>query len=266
MTNAPMVLTQDCDMYSNDPQTPLRALCYILDPTKASSDLAYIQFPQRFHGINKNDIYASELKRLFQINPRGMDGLAGPNYVGSGCFFLRRALFGGPLSALSPEIPELNPNHVVDKSIQSEAVMALAHNVASCKFEDQTNWGSKMGFRYGSLVEDYFSGYRLLCEGWKSVFCDPDRPAFLGDVPITLNDSLSQTRRWCVGLLEVTFSKYCPITFGVRSKGLFMGLAFAHYAFWPIYSVPITIYGILPPLALINGVSMFPKVRLYLTN
>ncbi|KAF9602084.1 hypothetical protein IFM89_024851 [Coptis chinensis] len=260
MTNAPMVLTQDCDMYSNDPQTPLRALCYILDPTKASSDLAYIQFPQRFHGINKNDIYASELKRLFQINPRGMDGLAGPNYVGSGCFFLRRALFGGPLSALSPEIPELNPNHVVDKSIQSEAVMELAHNVASCKFEDQTNWGSKMGFRYGSLVEDYFSGYRLLCEGWKSVFCDPDRPAFLGDVPITLNDSLSQTRRWCVGLLEVTYSKYCPITFGVRSMGLFMGLAFAHYAFWPIYSVPITIYGILPPLALINGVSVFPKV------
>ncbi|KAK1403961.1 hypothetical protein POM88_003566 [Heracleum sosnowskyi] len=28
MTNAPIVLTQDCDMFSNDPKTPLRALCY----------------------------------------------------------------------------------------------------------------------------------------------------------------------------------------------------------------------------------------------
>ncbi|XVF12934.1 hypothetical protein REPUB_Repub08aG0162700 [Reevesia pubescens] len=32
MTNAPIILTQDCDMYSNDPQTPLRVLCYVCDP------------------------------------------------------------------------------------------------------------------------------------------------------------------------------------------------------------------------------------------
>ena len=32
MTNAPIIPTLDCDMYSNDPQTPLRALCYLLDP------------------------------------------------------------------------------------------------------------------------------------------------------------------------------------------------------------------------------------------
>ncbi|GMQ05849.1 hypothetical protein CsSME_00050697 [Camellia sinensis var. sinensis] len=61
-----------------------------------------------------------------------------------------------------------------------------------------------LGFRYGSLVEDYFTGYRLQCEGWKSVFCHPNRAAFLGEVPITLNDVLSQTKRWCVGLLELT--------------------------------------------------------------
>ncbi|GMQ05838.1 hypothetical protein CsSME_00050692 [Camellia sinensis var. sinensis] len=117
-----------------------------------------------------------------------------------------------------------------------------------------------LGFRYGSLVEDYYTGYRLQCEGWKSVFCHPNRAAFLGDVPINLNDVLSQTKRWCVGLLEVGFSKHSPVTFGSKAMGPLMGLCYAHYAFWPIWSIPITIYAFLPQLTLLNGISIFPKV------
>ncbi|KAK8493773.1 hypothetical protein V6N12_017871 [Hibiscus sabdariffa] len=138
MTNSPVILTQDCDMYSNDSGTLLRVLC--------------------------------------------------PNYVGSGCFFLRRALFGSPSTPVPPEISELNPEHAVNKPIKSQSILTLAHHVAGCNYENQTQWGFKMGFRYGSLVEDYYTGYRLQCEGWKSVFCNPERAAFLGDVPITLVD------------------------------------------------------------------------------
>ncbi|CAN7071503.1 unnamed protein product [Brassica oleracea var. botrytis] len=32
MTNSPIILTLDCDMYSNNPTTPLHALCYLSDP------------------------------------------------------------------------------------------------------------------------------------------------------------------------------------------------------------------------------------------
>ncbi|PSS11207.1 Cellulose synthase-like protein [Actinidia chinensis var. chinensis] len=259
MTNAPIILTLDCDMYSNDPQTPHRVLCYFHDP-EIKSKLGYIQFPQRYHGLNKDDIYASEYKRLCICNPVGMDGFAGPSYMGTGCFFSRRVFFGGPSSFVTPEIPELSPAHTVDKPTQAQSVLALAHHVADCKYENETNWGSKLGFRYGSLVEDYYTGYRLLCEGWKSVFCHPERPAFLGDVPITLNDVLSQNKRWSVGLLEVAFSKYSPVTFGARAMGPVMGLCYAYLAFWPIWSIPITIYGFLPQIALLNGVSIFPKV------
>ena len=123
---------------------------------------------------------------------------------------------------------------------------------------------SQLGFRYGSLVEDYYTGYRLLCEGWKSVFCHPKRPAFLGDVPVTLIDVLSQNKRWSMGVLEVAFSKYSPVTFGARAMGPVMGLCYAYYAFGPIWSIPITIYGFLPQLALLNGVSIFPKVCTHL--
>ncbi|XP_071740835.1 cellulose synthase-like protein G3 [Rutidosis leptorrhynchoides] len=259
MTNAPIVLTQDCDMYSNDPQTPKRVLCYISDPILRPT-LGYVQFPQCYHGLNKDDIYGGEFLRLFVANPVGMDGFQGPNYVGSGCFFLRRAFFGGPTSMVLPEMQELRPDHVVQKPISDQSIIELAHRVAECNYESDTKWGFQLGFRYGSLVEDYFTGYRLKCEGWKSIFCHPSRPAFLGDVPISLIDAVSQTKRWSIGLLEVAFSKYIPIVYGSRYMGFVMGLCYAHTAFWPILSIPITIYSLIPQTALVKGLYIFPKV------
>ena len=117
-----------------------------------------------------------------------------------------------------------------------------------------------MGFRYGSLVEDLYTSCQLQSEGWKSVYCNPKRPAFLGKSPINLHDCLNQTMRWSVGLLEVAFSRYCPITFGVRSIGLLSGLCYAFCTFWAIWAIPITIYAFLPQLALLNSASIFPKV------
>ncbi|KAL0331060.1 UNVERIFIED_CONTAM: Cellulose synthase-like protein G3 [Sesamum angustifolium] len=224
------------------------------------SNCGYVQFPQRYHGLNNADIYAGEHKRLFLANPIGMDGLNGPSYVGTGCFFRRRVFFGAPSSFVEPEIPNLAPDHIVDKPINGREFLSLAHHVAGCNYENRTNWGSKIGFRYGSLVEDYYTGYRLQCEGWQSIFCDPSRPAFLGDVPITLIDVLNQTKRWSVGLLEVGFSKYSPSTFGVRAMGVLMAQSYAHYAFWAIWCFPVTVYAVLPSLALLRGIPIFPKV------
>ncbi|KAI3689894.1 hypothetical protein L2E82_47864 [Cichorium intybus] len=262
LTNAPIVLTQDCDMYSNDPKTPQQMLCFYVDQS-IRHNLGYIQFPQRFQGINKADIYGSEYKRLYVINPGGMDGLKGPCYVGSGCFFVRRVFFGGPSLPELPKLHELRPDYIVKKPIKSQEVFDLAHEVAGSNYESNSTWGSKMGFRYGSLSEDFFTGLHQHCRGWKSLFFHPKRPAFLGDLPISLYDALNQNRRWCIGLLEVVFSKYNPLTFGSRFMGPLMGLAYAHNAFWPIWSIPIYIYSFLPQLALINRVPVFPKVTDY---
>lgn len=150
MTNAPIVLTQDCDMYSNDPKTPQQMLCFYLDES-IRYNLGYIQFPQRFHGINKADIYSSEYKRLYVINPGGMDGLKGPCYVGSGCFFVRRVFFGGPSSPELPEVCELWPDHVVKKPIKSQEIVDLAHGVACSNYENNSSWGSKVS-QLGSII------------------------------------------------------------------------------------------------------------------
>lgn len=143
MTNSPIVLTQDCDMYSNDPKTLQRMLCFYADQS-IRHNLGYIQFPQRFHGINRADIYASEYKRLYVINPGGMDGLKGPCYVGSGCFFVRRVFFGGPLSPEMPEAHQLWPDHVINMSIRNNQVLDLAHEVAVANYEQNSTWGSKV--------------------------------------------------------------------------------------------------------------------------
>ncbi|KAL2551030.1 Cellulose synthase-like protein G3 [Forsythia ovata] len=257
MTNAPIILTLDCDMISNDPSTPHQMLCHFMDN---SPKLGFVQFPQRFDGLNKADIYASEFRRPFHINPVGMNGLSGPDYFGTGTFFRRRIFYGAPSSFIQPEILELRPDHVVEKSIKNQPILELAHHVAGCNYENQTSWGSKIGFRYGSLVEDFYTGYLLHCEGWKSVLCNPDRASFLCEMPISLNDVLNQTKRWTVGLLEVSFSKHCPLVFGVWFLGPLKAQCYAYYAFGPLLSFPIAVYACLPQIALLNNFSVFPKV------
>ncbi|XP_039117276.1 cellulose synthase-like protein G3 [Dioscorea cayenensis subsp. rotundata] len=255
ITNAPVILTLDCDMYSNDPSTPLRAMCYLLDPSMAS-DLAYVQFPQRFPGINDKDIYAAEIRHLFQINSQGLAGLCGPSCVGTNCFFNRRCFFGSPSSS------SLHNDAICDAKNEgiSYSILQKALDALSCRYEHGTKWGSSIGFQYESIVEDYNTGYRLQCRGWRSVFCEPERPAFFGDAPMSLNDALGQTKRWCVGLYEVGFSRYCPLTFGAKNVSFLAGLCYAYYSFWGLWSISITIYALLPQLALINHIPLFPKI------
>ncbi|XP_024994305.1 cellulose synthase-like protein G3 [Cynara cardunculus var. scolymus] len=244
MTNSPIVLLLDCDMYSNDPQTPLRALCYFMDPN-ADPKLGFVQFPQRFDGINKNDIYASEFKHETQILSLGMDGLRGAPFMGTGGFFKR---------------------HVISMRIDSkpvkisEDVLAAAYQVASSNYEDNTKWGSKIGFRYGTVTEDTYTSFRLHCEGWKSILCNPKRAAFLGGSPSSLNDNLTQMKRWYMGFLDIFFNKYCPITYGIRSMNPLQALCYTHYSLRSLWSIPIIIYAFLPQLSLINSFAIFPKV------
>ncbi|GAB4857628.1 hypothetical protein Ancab_015534 [Ancistrocladus abbreviatus] len=196
-----------------------------------------------------------------------MDGLRGPLYVGTGCFFSRRALFGGPSSFIQPEIPGVSPYHVVQNPIQSQESLELAHHVASCRYENQNPVGNKVdvcneqiGFRYGSLVEDEYTSFRLHCDGWRSIFCNPNRPAFLGAAPISLIDLMCQVKRWMIGNLEILLMQQSPLRLGIKSIGLLAALNYTHFDFWPTWSIPVTIYAFIPQLALLNGVSLFPKV------
>nr|XP_043608056.1 cellulose synthase-like protein G3 isoform X2 [Erigeron canadensis] len=249
LTNAPIFLVLDCDMYSNDPKTPLRTLCYFMDPGM-DPKLAFVQFPQRFHNINRYDTYGAELDPEMRICTEGMDGLGGTMFMGSGGFFRRQALLEKPTDQCG----------IRDETNEPGDVLALAHRVASCMYEVNTKWGSEIGFRYGVLTEDIYTGFHLQCLGWKSVICNPTRAAFLGHMPIALKDFLSQSNRWYLGLLQAGLSKYSPLTYGFKFLNPFQAICYANLYFRAFWSIPIIIYAFLPQLALLNSVPLFPKV------
>ncbi|KAK1355855.1 Cellulose synthase [Heracleum sosnowskyi] len=93
LTNAPFMLNLDCDHYVNNSKAVREAMCFLMDP-QLGKKLCYVQFPQRFDGIDRHDRYANRNVVFFDINMRGLDGIQGPVYVGTGCVFNRQALYG----------------------------------------------------------------------------------------------------------------------------------------------------------------------------
>ncbi|XP_030461905.1 cellulose synthase A catalytic subunit 2 [UDP-forming]-like [Syzygium oleosum] len=93
ISNAPYVLNVDCDHYINNSKALREAMCFMMDPTSGKK-VCYVQFPQRFDGIDRHDRYSNRNVVFFDINMKGLDGLQGPIYVGTGCVFRRQALYG----------------------------------------------------------------------------------------------------------------------------------------------------------------------------
>ncbi|KAK4783042.1 hypothetical protein SAY86_007416 [Trapa natans] len=93
LTNAPFLLNLDCDHYINNSRAVREAMCFLMDP-QIGRKVCYVQFPQRFDGIDRHDRYANRNTVFFDINMKGLDGIQGPVYVGTGCVFRRQALYG----------------------------------------------------------------------------------------------------------------------------------------------------------------------------
>lgn len=93
LTNAPYLLNVDCDHYINNSKAIREAMCFMMDHTLGKK-VCYVQFPQRFDGIDAHDRYANRNIVFFDINMKGLDGIQGPIYVGTGCVFRRQALYG----------------------------------------------------------------------------------------------------------------------------------------------------------------------------
>ncbi|KAL8261417.1 hypothetical protein R6Q59_025466 [Mikania micrantha] len=93
ITNAPFMLNVDCDHYINNSKALRESMCFMMDPI-CGKKICYVQFPQRFDGIDRHDRYSNRNVVFFDINMKGLDGIQGPIYVGTGCVFRRQALYG----------------------------------------------------------------------------------------------------------------------------------------------------------------------------
>ncbi|KAJ8754394.1 hypothetical protein K2173_002845 [Erythroxylum novogranatense] len=88
MSNGPFILNLDCDHYVFNSEALREGMCFMMDSN--GEGICYVQFPQRFEG----DRCAYHNTVFFDVNMRALDGLQGPMYVGTGCLFRRKAIYG----------------------------------------------------------------------------------------------------------------------------------------------------------------------------
>ncbi|XP_058200562.1 cellulose synthase A catalytic subunit 8 [UDP-forming]-like isoform X1 [Rhododendron vialii] len=273
ISNSPYILVLDCDMYCNDPTSARQAMCFHLDP-KISPSLGFVQFPQKFHNISKTDVYDSQLRYVFKVLWQGMDGLQGPLVSGTGFYIKREALYANPIRDVdvmelkqyfgpSNEFIKSFGRHYKPKDHQhssSVTLMKETQYLASCAYENETKWGKEVGFLYLSVAEDYLTSLvNMHCKGWKSVYCDPVRPAFLGAGTTNLNDVLVQSTRWSSSLVEVGLSRFCPLIYGPKKMSALQTMCYGELAFFPFYFLPLWCFATIPQLCLLNDIAVYPE-------
>ncbi len=67
LTNAPYFLNLDCDHYINNSKALREAMCFMMDP-QLGKKVCYVQFPQRFDGIDRSDRYANHNTVFFDVS------------------------------------------------------------------------------------------------------------------------------------------------------------------------------------------------------
>uniref|UniRef100_A0A0D9WXC4 Cellulose synthase n=1 Tax=Leersia perrieri TaxID=77586 RepID=A0A0D9WXC4_9ORYZ len=227
LTNAPYLLNLDCDHYINNSKAIREAMCFMMDPL-VGKKVCYVQFPQRFDGIDRHDRYANRNVVFFDINMKGLDGIQGPIYV---AYALGEIEEGAP-GAETDKTGIVNQQKLEKKFGQSSVFVAStllenggtlksaspasllkeAIHVISCGYEDKTDWGKEV-------------------------------------------------LRWALGSVEIFFSKHCPLWYGYGGGLKFLErFSYINSIVYPWTSIPLLAYCTLPAICLLTGKFITPEL------
>ncbi|XP_058209938.1 cellulose synthase-like protein E1 isoform X2 [Rhododendron vialii] len=257
ISNGQVILNVDCDMYSNNSGSVRDVLCFFMDEDKGH-EIAYVQFPQNFENVTKNDVYGSSFVVINEVEFQGLDGYGGPLYIGTGCFHRRDTLCGREFS--KGNRIQWKKENVKDIKESADELEARVTSLASCAYEHNTQWGKTIGLRYGCPVEDVITGLSILFAGWKSVYYNPTRKAFLGVAPTSLDQMLLQHKRWSEGDFQIFLSRFSPAWYGLGRISPGLQMAYCTYFLWAPNCLATTLYSVVPSLYLLRAISLFPQV------
>uniref|UniRef100_A0A0A0KT82 Uncharacterized protein n=1 Tax=Cucumis sativus TaxID=3659 RepID=A0A0A0KT82_CUCSA len=332
MSNGLFILNLDCDHYIYNSLALREGMCFMLD--KGGDRVCYVQFPQRYDGIDPDDLYANHNTLFLNVNMRALDGIQGPYYIGTCCIFRRIALYGfsparvtehhglfgtkktkllrrkltvskkeddemgtqingytldcddaddadtgslplpkrfGNSTSLASSITVVEFQGTLLQEFDSKdnrgrmtnsltapqeqpldvATIAKAISAISCVYEDNTEWGKRVGWIYGSLTEDVVTGYKMHNRGWRSVYCITKHDAFRGTAPINLTDRLHQVLQWATGSIELFFSRNNSL-FATRRMKFLQKLNYFNILLYPFASFFILVYCFLPAISLFS--------------
>ncbi|KAK9269765.1 hypothetical protein L1049_001543 [Liquidambar formosana] len=238
ISNGAIILNVDCDMYSNNPDAIQEALCFFMDEERGH-EISYVQFPQNFCNITENDVYSNATVVFNKVIVHKHDLRL--------CFFVFKntKLFMGTdicflMLVMKIEVPGIDGYGTVFY------LMIIFMDL-------------QKGLIYGCSVEDVITGLAIQCRGWKSVWYNPGKEAFLGVAPTTLDQALIQYMRWSEGMFQIFLSKYCPFLYGHGKIKLAAQMGYCVYLLWAPISLPTLYYVIVPPLCLLRGIPLFPE-------
>ncbi|AQK74473.1 cellulose synthase-like protein E2 [Zea mays] len=255
ISNSPVIMNVDCDMYSNNSGSIRDALCFFQDE-QLGQDIAFVQYPQNFENVVQNDIYGNPINTVNELDHPCLDGWGGMCYYGTGCFHRREALCG---RIYSPDYKE-DWTRVARKTEDVIDLEGMAESLVTCTYEHNTLWGVEKGVIYGCPLEDVITGLQIQCRGWRSVYHNPPRKGFLGMAPTSLGQILVQHKRWTEGFLQISLSKYSPFLLGHRKISLGLQMGYSVCGFWAANSFPTLYYVTIPSLCFLNGISLFPEI------
>ncbi|BAS89244.1 Os04g0429500 [Oryza sativa Japonica Group] len=285
MTNAPIMLNMDCDMFVNNPQAVLHAMCLLLGFDDEASS-GFVQAPQRFYDALKDDPFGNQMECFFKRFISGVQGVQGAFYAGTGCFHRRKAVYGVPPNfngaeredtigsssykelhtrfGNSEELNESARNIIWDLSskpmVDISSRIEVAKAVSACNYDIGTCWGQEVGWVYGSLTEDILTGQRIHAMGWRSVLMVTEPPAFMGSAPIGGPACLTQFKRWATGQSEIIISRNNPILATMFKRLKFRQcLAYLIVLGWPLRAPFELCYGLLGPYCILTNQSFLPK-------
>ncbi|XP_028952951.2 cellulose synthase-like protein H1 isoform X4 [Malus domestica] len=231
---------------------------------RISNGLPHLVYVTREKRPNHSHHYKAGAMNALKIWP-GLAGIQGPIYAGTGCFHRRKVIYGLSLTdneELIRSATQILLEENIDQLDDLSCAVEIAYQVAGSEYEDDTLWGKKVGWVYGSVSEDVLTGMKIHARGWKSILCTPEPPGFLGTGPSTTHVMLIQRKRWITGLLEILFSKNCPIFATLYAKLEFRQcLAYLRILIWGLLSVPDLCYALLPAYCIITNSHFLPKVE-----
>ncbi|KAI4301047.1 hypothetical protein L6164_034366 [Bauhinia variegata] len=151
LTNAPFVMNIDCDHYINNSKAIREAMCFFMD-SQLRKELGFVQFPQRFDGIVGNDRYATHDVVFYDINMKGLNGIQGPVYVGTGCVFNRQALYGYDLQVCNegPRMTRGDSENSMSEKKSARGFFSGLHTSKKKKMEK----GSRSKFDHQEIEEE----------------------------------------------------------------------------------------------------------------
>jgi mixed-linked glucan synthase len=215
LSNAQFIIKFDCGHYIKNAQALRAAVCFMLDH-REGDNTAFVQFPQRFDNVDPSGM-ATTTCVFFDGTMLALNGLQGPSYLGTGCMFLRIALYGIDPPHYRPDNITAKPSKYgkskpfidsVSQAIKQERsvipqpfddrFIAEMEMVVTASYDKGTDWGKGVGYIYNIATEDIVTEFRIHGQGWRTLYCTTDHEAFCGTAPINLK--LSAYTKFFVGL------------------------------------------------------------------